>query len=175
MAMFADNGAAAKHGPHVNHGARANDRTDVDDRAHHDHGIVANFHLVSNDGARLDSGVHVAHVKQRHTGVATVVLNDHVENGVPRRLKRRPNLGPLAKDHDVARPKDVGTGAKVHMRARSQLDVRLDRRLLWRARNKVNDFLGVHGLSPLASHLAVLVDLAFLVAAGYPNMSVSKS
>ncbi len=80
VAVGANRGAPTQNSAHVNHGAHADDRTDVDDRAHHDNRVVANLHLIADDGARLDASVHVAHVEQRNAGVAAVVLYDDIES-----------------------------------------------------------------------------------------------
>ncbi len=99
MTVFADSGPSAQHAAHVDHGPFANHSADVDDSAHHDNGVVANFHAFSNGDARLNAGVDVFHVQQGNGAVAAVVFHLKLGDRLSLFLQNRPNIAPFAEYH----------------------------------------------------------------------------
>ena len=73
--MFANNGTATQHHAHINHGAFADNRADINNRAHHDDGIIANLNLVTNNGTRLNASVDFLHIEHGHSGIAAIILD----------------------------------------------------------------------------------------------------
>ena len=146
VAAGAHGGAAAQDGAHVDHGALPHHGADVDDGAHHDDGVVANLHLLADDGARLYAGVDVKLGEHGHASVAAVVLHHEVLHGVAGGRKDRPQLGPVRKDDllAAAQAKDVLGVREVELDALSDPHVGLDRRLVGGRGNVVEDLLCVH-------------------------------
>ena len=131
VAVLAHDGPAAQHGAHVDHGPGPDDRADVDDGTHHDDGVVANLHLVSNDGAGLDAGVNALLVEHRHAGIAAVVLDHHVLDGASGGVEHRLEERPVTKnDLVLVRAKDVVSAGKVDGGTLLQTDIDLDRGVL---------------------------------------------
>ncbi|ABP91013.1 hypothetical protein SSU05_2045 [Streptococcus suis 05ZYH33] len=76
MWLFLPTGrTAAQNRTHINHGTWTDFRTDVNHRAHHDNGIIANGHLIADNGTWLDTGIDITLVQQRHSRIAAVLLH----------------------------------------------------------------------------------------------------
>ena len=142
MAVVTHGGTAAQNGPHVDHGALANDGADVDDCTHHDNSTLADLHLFPDDGPWLDAGLDAFQVQQRHAGVPAVVLHHIVSDLIGIGLQNRGQLHPVA-EHREAIPaaEDLG-GAKVHRG--SGVDIQLHRGLFLRICDIIDNFLGIH-------------------------------
>ena len=144
VAVLAHRGAAAQDGTHVDHGSIADDSADIDDGAHHDDGVVADGDAIANDRAGLDARVDALGVEQGHGGVAAVVLDLVVIDGVGVVLQDAGQLAPVTED-------DLALAATEDMRALPVnsltglfANIQLHRRLLLRAADEIDDFLGVH-------------------------------
>ena len=98
VAVLAHGGAAAQHGAHVDHGALTDDGADIDDGTHHDDGTVADLDAVADDRARLDAGIDALKVEHRDGGVAAVILDVVVVDGVGIGIEDGLELIPVAKD-----------------------------------------------------------------------------
>ena len=59
MAVLANGSTRAQHSVHINHGALAYNRADIDHGAHHDHSVFVNVRALADKGAWLDAGVHL--------------------------------------------------------------------------------------------------------------------
>ena len=110
VAVLAHRGAAAQDGTHVDHGSIADDSADIDDGAHHDDGVVADGDAIANDRAGLDARVDALGVEQGHGGVAAVVLDLVVIDGVGVVLQDAGQLAPVTED-------DLALAATEDMRA----------------------------------------------------------
>ena len=142
VAAGAHDGPASQHGPHVNHGARADYGADVDDGPHHDDGPLADFYLLPDDRAGLNSGLDALEVQQGHAGVPAVVFHDKVGNLIPAGFQNGAQLRPVTEDGEaVSGAEDLG-GAEIH--GAGGVDVELDRGFFLRVRDIGNDFLCVH-------------------------------
>ncbi len=75
VAVFTNGRTAAQNRTHINHGTWTDFRTDVNHRAHHDNGIIANGHLIADNGTWLDTGIDITLVQQRHSRIAAVLLH----------------------------------------------------------------------------------------------------
>ena len=151
MAAGPHRGPSAQHGPHVDHGARAHHRADVDNGPHHNDGPFADFHLLPDDGAGLDTGFYPLQIQQGHAGVPAVVLNDKVGDLLPAGLQNGAQLRPVAEDGEaVLTAEDLGR-SKVH--GSGGVHIELDRGLLFRVRDIVDDLLCVHKESSIKMRL----------------------
>ena len=141
VAIFAHGGPAAQHRAHVDHGALADHRTDVDDRAHHDDGVFTDLHLLPDDGARLDAGGDVLQVQHGDGGIAAATLDFHMVKFIG--FQHGLYVLPVAEDNFAA----LACGELPAVREGNGgllPDVDLYRGLFFGGADVFNDFLCVH-------------------------------
>ena len=144
VAVLAHGGAAAQHGAHVDHGALADNGADVDDGAHHDDGAVADLDAVADDRARLDAGVDALKVEHGDGGVAAVILDVVVVDGVGIGIEDGLELIPVTKDGLATTTAVDVRIAPLDLHARLFAHVQLDRRFLGRCGDVVDNLLCIH-------------------------------
>ena len=142
VAVPAHRSPAPQDGPHVDHGARADDCADVDDCAHHNHRIVADLHLLPDDGAGLNAGVDPLAVQQGDGAVAAVALHHQIPDVPSIFLQDRAQLPPVPEDYLAGPlPKDSG---RAIADGGVFIDIYFYRRLLLRRANIGDNLLCVH-------------------------------
>ena len=155
VAVLAHGGATAQHGAHIDHGTLADNGADVDDGAHHDDGTVADLDAVADDRARLDAGVDALKVEHGHGGVAAIVFNVVVIDGIGIGIEDGLKLIPVTKD-GLATTSAVDVRiAPLDLHARLLAHVQLDGRLFGRGSDVVDNLLCIH-LGCIAHLLSLL-------------------
>ena len=155
VAVLAHGGATAQHGAHIDHGTLADNGADVDDGAHHDDGTVADLDAVADDRARLDAGVDALKVEHWHGGVAAIVFNVVVIDGIGVGVQDGLKLIPVAKDGLATTTAVDMCVAPGNLHARLLAHVQLDGRLFGRGGDVVDNLLCIH-LGCVAHMLSLL-------------------
>ena len=141
--MFANNGTATQHHAHIDHGAFADNRADINNRAHHDDGIIANLNLIANNGTRLNASVDFLHIEHGHSGIAAIILDFVVIECVGIGFEHRLDVGPIAEHNlTLAAAKHLhfalrSAGLIVNLLARLLAYIHLHRSFLFRRSDEI--------------------------------------
>ena len=74
MRIFAHSSSCAQNGIHIDHCAFTDLCADIDDSAHHNDSVFADFHTVTNGTAGFNTRFNVCDIQHRYCGVSSVIF-----------------------------------------------------------------------------------------------------